>query len=45
MEIIEYFKLPEKAKASQRLYVNQIVEQANATGNDKKLLEKSIKSF
>lgn len=45
MEIIEYFKLPEKAKASQRLYVNQIVEQANATGNDKKLLEKSIKNF
>ena len=46
MEVLDYFKLPEKAKAvEQRLFINQLVEQSGASGNDKKLFENSIKSF
>ena len=45
MEILDYFKLPEKAQITQRVYTKDIVAALDATGSDKVLIEKSISTI
>ena len=42
MDILDYFRLPEKAKINQRIYVKDFIQFAEITGNTKSLIEKSI---
>ncbi len=42
MEILDYFKLPDKAKLDQRIYVKDLIHFAEATGPTKTMIEKSI---
>ena len=45
MGILDYFKLPEKAKTSLRVYVKDLVSNIEATGQEKSLIEKSINTI
>jgi len=45
MEILDYFKLPEKAIINQRIYIKDIVSFLEATGSEKSLFEKSINTI
>ena len=45
MEILDYFKLPEKAIINQRIYIKDIVSFIEATGSEKSLFEKSINTI
>ena len=42
MEILDYFKLPDKAKLDQRIYVKDLIHFSEATGPIKTMIEKSI---
>ena len=42
MEILDYFKLPNRAKLDQRIYVKDLIHFAEATGPTKTMIEKSI---
>ena len=42
MEILDYFKLPNRAKLDQRIYVKDLIHFAEATGPAKTMIEKSI---
>lgn len=45
MDILEYFRLPEKAKINQRIYVKDFIQFAEITGSIKSLIEKSINTI
>ena len=45
MEILDYFKLPEKAQITQRVYTKDVIAALDATGSDKALIEKSISTI
>lgn len=45
MDILDYFRLPEKAKINQRIYVKDFIQFAEITGSIKSLIEKSINTI